>query len=97
MIEKLSKHFVVKDLGITETFVGCKIINNKTNDTTYIPQQKLPKHLKQEFGGLVESLKEILTPGPPRAMVKRPDKEDILIPVDQQTKYRSGVGMLLYW
>jgi hypothetical protein len=46
MIEKLSKHFVVKELGITETFVGCKIINNKTNDTTYIPQQKLPKHLK---------------------------------------------------
>jgi hypothetical protein len=87
---------VVKDLGNMETFVGCKLNNNKTNDTVYIHQPKLLKHLKQEFGGLVESLKEFLTPAPPRTMVKRPDKEDILIPVDQQTKYRSGVGMLLY-
>jgi hypothetical protein len=58
MIDKLSKHFVVKDLGNLETFVGCKIINNKTNDTDYILQPKLVKHLKQGFGGLVESLKE---------------------------------------
>jgi hypothetical protein len=29
-------------------------------------------------------------------MVKHPDKEDILIPVEQQTKIRSRVGMLLY-
>jgi hypothetical protein len=29
-------------------------------------------------------------------MVKRPDKEDTLIPVEEQTKIRSGVGMLLY-
>jgi hypothetical protein len=29
-------------------------------------------------------------------MVKRPDKEDTLIPAEGQTKFRSGVGMLLY-
>jgi predicted alpha/beta superfamily hydrolase len=29
LIDKLSKHFVVKDLGNMETFCGCKIINNK--------------------------------------------------------------------
>jgi hypothetical protein len=28
-------------------------------------------------------------------MVKHPDKEDTLIPLDEQKKYRSGVGMLL--
>jgi hypothetical protein len=68
---------VVKDLGNMETFVGCKIINNKTNDTVYIHQPKLLKQLKQEFGGLVELLKEFSTPAPPRTMVKCPDKEDI--------------------
>jgi hypothetical protein len=36
------------------------------------------------------------SPAPPRTMVNRPDKEDTLMPVDQQTKYRSGVGMILY-
>jgi hypothetical protein len=53
MIDKLSLHIVVKDLGNMETFVGCKIINNKTKDTVYIHQPKLLEHLKQEFGGLV--------------------------------------------
>jgi hypothetical protein len=57
MIDNLSKYFVVKDLGNMETFVGCKLINNKTNDTVYIHQPKLLKRRKQEFGGLVESLK----------------------------------------
>jgi hypothetical protein len=45
---------------------------------------------------LVESLKAFSTPAPPRTMVNRLDKDDTLIPVDQQKKYRSGVGMLLY-
>jgi hypothetical protein len=76
MIEALSKRFVVKDLGIMESFVGQKIINNTTNAIVYIHQPKLLKYLKQEFGGLVESLKEFSTPAPPRSMEKRPDKED---------------------
>jgi hypothetical protein len=42
------------------------------------------KHLKQELGGLVESLKAFSTPAPPRTMVKCPDKEDISILLDQQ-------------
>jgi hypothetical protein len=92
----LSHYFVVKDLGEMETFVGCKIINNKANDTIYIHQPKLLLHLKQDFGALVESLKEFKTPAPPRSMVKRPDKEYILITIEQQTNFRSGVGMLLY-
>jgi hypothetical protein len=41
--ELIDKHFVVKDLGNMEAFVGCKIINNKTNDTVYIHQPKLLK------------------------------------------------------
>jgi hypothetical protein len=96
MIDKLSKHFAVNDLGNMEAFVGCKIIINKTNDTVYIHHPTPLKHLKHQFGGLVESLQEVLTPAPPRTMLKFPDKEDTLIPVYQQIKYRSGVGMLLY-
>jgi hypothetical protein len=79
-----------------ETFVGCKIINNKERDTVYIHQPKLIKHLKQEFGALVKSLKDFQTPAPPRSMVKRPDKEHTLVPADEQTKFRSAVGILLY-
>jgi predicted alpha/beta superfamily hydrolase len=38
MTVKLSKHFVVKDIGKKETFVGFKIINSKKNATVYIHQ-----------------------------------------------------------
>jgi hypothetical protein len=99
IIEDLSIHFVVKDLGNIEKFVGCKKINNKTKASFYIHQPKLLTpltHIKQEFRGLLESLKEFQTPAPPRTMVNCLDKQDILISVDQKTKYRSGVGMLLY-
>jgi hypothetical protein len=79
-----------------EEAVGCKIINNKTNDTVYIHQPKRLKLVKQEFGGLVESPKKFSTPAPSNTMVNCKDKENTLLPVDQQTKYRSEVGMLLY-
>jgi hypothetical protein len=95
-MDSLSSCFVVKDLGEMETFVGYKILNNKERVTVDIHQPKLIKRLKEEFGALVKSLKDFQTPAPPRSMVKRPDKEDILIPVEEKTKFRSGVGLLLY-
>jgi hypothetical protein len=45
---------------------------------------------------LVESLKDFETLAPPQTIIKRPDKDDTLLSPDQQTKFRSGVGMLLY-
>jgi hypothetical protein len=55
-MESLSSYFVVKHLAEMETFVGCKILNNKERYTVYIHQPKLIKHLKEKFGALVESL-----------------------------------------
>jgi hypothetical protein len=37
-----------------------------------------------------------ITPGAPKYVVLRPEKGDPLLTPEQQTKYRSGVGMLLY-
>jgi hypothetical protein len=88
----LASYFLVNDLGEMETFVGCNILNNKEKVTVYILQPKHITHLKEEFGALVESLKDFQ----PRSMAKNPDKEDTLITVEEQTKFRSGVGMLLY-
>jgi hypothetical protein len=57
-MDSLSSYFVVKDLGEIEIFVGCRILNNKERGTVYIHQPKLIKHLKEEFGALVESLND---------------------------------------
>jgi hypothetical protein len=61
---------VVKDLGEMETFVGCKILNNKERDKVYIHQPKRIKHLKEEFGASVESLKGFSNTGTTKINVK---------------------------
>jgi hypothetical protein len=96
ILTELAKHFVVKDLGKMESFVGCKIIENNAKNTIYIHQPKLFNNIKEQFGALVEPLKDFETPAPPQTIIKRPDKGDTLLSPYQQTKYRSGVGMLVY-
>jgi hypothetical protein len=79
-----------------ESFVGYKIIENKAKITIYIHQPKLLNNLKKQFGALVESLRVFETPAPPQTIIKRLEKDDTLLSPDQQTKFRSGIGMLLY-
>jgi hypothetical protein len=92
----LGKAFQVKDLGTMKHSVGCPIIENKDKDTIYIHQPKLIKHLEEAFGSYVTTSKVSITPGAPKYVVMRPGKGDPLLKPEEQTKYRSGVGMLLY-
>jgi hypothetical protein len=96
IIEALSKNFVVKELGKMETFVGCLIIENEQRDTIWLHQPKLIKHLNEKFGELVANHKPVTTPEAPRTHISRPKKGDTLISATDQSKFRSGVGMLLY-
>jgi hypothetical protein len=72
-----------------ESYIGCKIIENKANNTVYFHQPKLIYYLKDQFGELVEDLKDFEKPAPPRAI----DKVDTLFSPDKQAKFRSGTGM----
>jgi hypothetical protein len=54
------------------------------------------KDLKKKFGKLVETSRISATPAAPRTVLMRPQEGDLLISPQQQTEYRSGVGMLLY-
>ena len=96
VLDLLSKEFTVKRLGKVEKFVGCHIIESKKGDTMWIHQPKLLQHLEHEFGDLTKNLREFKTPAAPKTNIMRPEKTDILLTEDEQTKYRSGVGMLLY-
>jgi hypothetical protein len=92
----LSKSFTVKSLGKMEHFVGCHILENKSKDTIWIHQPKLIKNLKSQFEHLVNNMKVYTTPAGPRTMIVRPQKGDAIISPEEQKKFRSGVGMLLY-
>jgi Reverse transcriptase (RNA-dependent DNA polymerase) len=96
LVKALGKDFKVKYLGKLEHFVGCHIIENKAKDTLWIHQPKLIKHLKQEFGEMIHTTRVYATPAGPKTMCMRPQEGDNLITTEDQSKFRSGVGMLLY-
>jgi hypothetical protein len=79
-----------------EFFVVYKNIENKAKNTIYIHQPKLLNNLKEQFGALVESLHDYETPAPTQTIIKCPDQGDTFLSPGPQTKFRSGVGMLLY-
>ena len=54
------------------------------------------KNLKKYFKDHVKMKQVYMTPGTPGQGVKRPVSEDMKINEDLQSKFRSGVGMLLY-
>ena len=93
---KLSQMVKVKDLGIMKHFVGCHIRQTQDKKTIYIHQPKLIKHLQQEFENEVHTTRILSTPEAARMVIMRPEPDDLVLTPAQQTKYRSGVGMLLY-
>jgi hypothetical protein len=95
-IQDLRKIFKVKDLGKLEHFVGCHLIEKQNNEFLNIHQPKLLKHLSETFGSLLTTTKEYNTPAGPKTMVIRLKHGDPRINKEKQSKYRSGVGMLLY-
>ena len=92
-IVSLRKVFNAKDLGKLEHFVGCHLVEGEYMN---IHQPKLLKHLKEEFQKLIGPLKEYKTPAGPKTVTIRPQPKDVLITHEDQSIYRSGVGMLLY-
>jgi hypothetical protein len=96
LVNALSKDFKVKYLGEMEHFVGCHLIQSVKKDIIWIHQPKLLKNLKEHFGEMVKEKRVYKTPGAPKTVIIRPMKDDPLISVEDQKKFRSGVGMLLY-
>jgi hypothetical protein len=96
LIKALSTDFKVKYLGEMEHFVGCHLITNEKKDTIWIHQPKLLNNLREKFGTLVKDKRVYTTPGAPRTVIMRPMQDDPLISIEDQSTFRSGVGMLLY-
>jgi hypothetical protein len=96
LIQALSKDFKVKYLGALEHSVGCHVIENVSRDTIWINQPKIIKHLKESYSDLIETTRIYKTPASPKTTIVRPKEDDPLISSEDQSKYRSVVGMLLY-
>ena len=93
-IKEIKKHFeITHQEGIRE-FIGCKV-EQETNQLL-LSQPDLIKKLEEKFGDEVKNLKTNDTPAGPGTHVMRPTDEEEKLDYELQTKYRSGVGSLLY-
>jgi hypothetical protein len=86
----------LKNIPLTniEFFVVCRIILDKEKHFPCIHQPKF--NLICKFGILLEGDKVYATPAGPCTSIVRPSEGDTIISRDEQTKYKSGVGMLRY-
>jgi hypothetical protein len=91
--EDLSKHFKLKIQNDLEDYLSCEIKFGKGN--CWIGQPHLIKKIEKNFGKLVENLQVYCTPGTPGFYFITPSEQEKLTP-EEQTVYRSGIGMLLF-
>jgi hypothetical protein len=68
---------VAKDLRPVNTFIGCKINENKEKDIIWIHQPKLIKNLEEQFEPLVSGMKCYKTSAAPRKNIHCPGKGEI--------------------
>ena len=95
---ELSKYFSVKNEGKMEEYVGYSLMRNSIGNVI-LHQPHLIKKIKLEFEDELEQLRTQSTPASPGDMVVKMDEEEKQgggLPNERQTRYRSGVGMLLY-
>ena len=77
-------------------YLSCEININENSTKGTLRQPHLIKNLESKFGKEVENMQRYQTPGTPGKGVVRPEKETDKINPEEQKKFRSGVGMLLY-
>jgi hypothetical protein len=80
----------------TSDYLSCEIVFSEDKKKAWLGQPHLIKNLKKTFGKQVENLQTFRTPGTPGTGLLRPGKDAPKASKEEQTTYRSGVGMLLY-
>lgn len=77
-------------------YLSCEIVFSKDKTKAWIGQPHLLKKLEKNFGELVSGLQQYKTPGTPGVGLVRPKEGDVKLDAEAQSRYRSGVGLLLY-
>jgi hypothetical protein len=77
-------------------YLSYRILTDYERKKTYVMQSHLIKSLKEKFEKEVNNLSDYGTPGTPKFIIVRLLDENEKIDGNQQAKYRSCVGMVLY-
>jgi hypothetical protein len=77
-------------------YLSCEINFSKNKKKAWLGQPHLLLNLEKKFGKTVEKLQTYRTPGTPGVGILRPETEEEKISDEEQSEYRTCVGMLLY-
>jgi transposase InsO family protein len=93
---ELGKHLTVKLVGKLKEYIGVNVEVDKENGVVKLTQPDIMEKLEKYFGEQVMNMKEYETPMQSSYSITRPKEGDKLLSKMDQSKYRSGVGSLLY-
>jgi hypothetical protein len=77
-------------------YLSCRILTDYERKITFVMQPHLINNLKEKFENDVNNLSGYGTPGTPGFKIVRPMDETEKIDSNQQSKYSSGMSILLY-
>ena len=92
-INGLKEHYEIT-VNEVDNFIGCKI--EKTGRALLLHQPELLDKLEKTFGEDISKIRICDTPAAMGYRITRPREHDKLLSEEEQTRYRSGVGSLLY-
>jgi hypothetical protein len=77
-------------------YLSCQLIENAESKEILILQPHMINSLEAKFRDEVKSKRIYKTPGTPRFKIVHPENGDDIMKPNLQSRYRSGVIMLLY-
>jgi hypothetical protein len=77
-------------------YLSCQIVFLEDNKQAWIGQPHWIKNLQNKFLNKVKQTQVYCTPGTPGFGIVRPKEDSKTISAEEQSDYRSGVGMLLF-
>ena len=77
-------------------YLSCEIRLNEERTMGWIGQPHMIKKIDKTFGDEVSKLQRYRTPGTPGLGLVKVQEEGSRIPKEKQSRYRTGVGMLLF-
>jgi hypothetical protein len=96
IVELKTSGFNLKVKNNLTDYLICQLIENSELKEILILQLHLINNLEAKFGDEVKNKRIYKTPGAPRFKIVCPENDEDIIAPNLQSRYRSGVGILLY-
>ena len=96
MLKGLTEHGLTYTKESLTDYLSCEVVFNDDRTKAWLGQPHMIKKIEKVFGEEVQGLQMYSTPGTPGVGLTKPKDGEATIGDEKQSRYRSGVGMLLY-